>query len=115
MKKINFWYKKIALVSTVMSFLVFPSVNAQETNNIGETTFKNECASCHTGGFKGWVSGSPEIGVKADWVEFFKKSTLEMTQATIKGTEGMDPKGGCKNCTDEEIEQAVEYIVTQTK
>ena len=36
----------------------------------------------------------------------------EILQAAIKGTEeGMYSKGGCDECTDEEIRQSVEYML----
>ena len=45
-----------------------------------------------------------------------KKEGYSNKDAAIKGTEGgMDPKGDCDDCTNEEIKAAVEYIVSQTQ
>ena len=37
----------------------------------------------------------------------------KIIQAAIQGTDGgMDPKGDCDECTDEEIRKAVEYMLS---
>ena len=62
------------------------------------------------------MSGAPKLGVKNEWEDFLSKGIPELVDAAIKGTEGgMNPKGGCDDCTNEEIKAAVEYIVSQTE
>ena len=62
------------------------------------------------------MSGAPQLGVQNEWEEFLSKGIPKLVDAAIKGTEGgMDPKGGCDDCTNEEIKAAVEYIVSQTQ
>ena len=42
-----------------------------------------------------------------------KKMSESIIQAAIQGTDGgMDPKGDCDECTDEEIRKAVEYMLS---
>ncbi len=78
--------------------------------------YQSICADCHDGGFWGWLYGAPQLGVQIEWEEFLSKGIPELVDAAIKGTEGgMDPKGGCDDCTNEEIKAAVEYIVSQTQ
>jgi cytochrome c5 len=101
----------IALATVVVNFSM--AVNAEE--NSGKQVFEQECASCHTGGFKGWVSGAPEIGSKEDWLNFINKGPKKMTKVTIEGGEGMDPMGGCKTCSEAQIKAAVDYIILKTK
>ena len=56
------------------------------------------------------------LQVQNEWEEFLRKGIPELVDAAIKGTEGgMDPKGGCDDCTNEEIKAAVEYIVSQAQ
>ena len=89
---------------------------ATGSQSTGQKIYQSVCADCHDGGFWGWLSGAPKLGVKNEWEEFLSKGIPELVDAAIKGTEGgMDPKGGCDDCTNDEIKAAVEYIVSQTQ
>ncbi len=101
----------IALTALVVNV----SLAANATDNTGKEVFEKECASCHTGGFKGWVSGAPEIGVKEDWLKYMKNGPEQMTKVTIEGSDGMDPMGGCETCSKAQIKGAVDYIVLKSK
>ena len=87
----------------------------QETENTGKTVFEESCASCHTGGFKAWLSGSPEIGEMDDWESFFEKGLSEMTKNVFEGSKRHEAKGDCDECTEEQIKAAIEYIMAETK
>lgn len=82
--------------------------------NGGEKIFTEYCNGCHGGGFVGWLSGAPKIGEQQEWKPFMKKGLDKMVMAAIKGTDRMDPKGECDICTDQQIRETVEYIVSQT-
>ena len=113
-KSVNKYFSRagsIAVTALALSFSY--ATNAAE--DTGKEVFIQACESCHSGGFKGWVSGAPAIGEKEDWQKFFKQGEEKMTETTIKGGEGMDPMGGCKTCSNEQIAAAVKYIVSQTK
>ncbi|MDP6093141.1 MAG: c-type cytochrome, partial [SAR324 cluster bacterium] len=99
-------------ICLIFNFLITPiSLVADQTSH-GEKIYHNECADCHDGGFWGWLSGAPSIKEQSEWTQYLKKDFEEILQAAIKGTEdGMDPKGGCDECTDEEIRQSVEYML----
>ena len=44
---------------------------------------------------------------------YLEKDVEKIIQAAIQGTDGgMDPKGDCDECTDEEIRKAVEYMLS---
>ena len=95
-------------------FLVLtPSVWADESASLGKTTYQNACADCHEGGFWGWLSGAPSIKDASQWKPYLEKDVENIIQAAIQGTDGgMDPKGDCDECTDEEIRKAVEYMLS---
>ena len=83
---------------------------------MGQKIYQSVCADCHDGGLWGWLYGAPQLGVQNEWEEFLSRGIPELIDAAIKGTKGgMDPKGGCDDCTNEEIKVAVEYIVSQTQ
>jgi len=112
--------KKLFIVSIVLSSLVigFSSFSIQEknaefTNNSGKAIFEKNCASCHTGGFKGWMTGAPEIGEKEEWKPFFDKGASVMTTHIYEGTKKHEKYD--KVCSKEQIKLAVEYIIAETK
>ena len=105
-------FLKQFFICLIFNFLITPiSLVADQTSH-GEKIYHNECSDCHDGGFWGWLSGAPSIKEQSEWTQYLKKDFEEILQAAIKGTEdGMDPKGGCDECTDEEIRQSVEYML----
>ena len=107
---------KLLILSIVTAIgSLFISNSGIEVNNDGKTTFENSCASCHTGGFKGWMSGAPEIGEKEDWAKFFEKGESTMNKNVFEGSKRHETKGGCDDCTEEQIEAAIAYILSETK
>lgn len=111
MKNTGYFNYLVKFSMLVLSILSAGFVSAKEQAETGKEIYLNDCASCHSGGFKGWVTGAPETGNKPDWVEFEKEGVEKMTEITIKGGDGMDPMGGCKTCSKEQIREAVEYII----
>ena len=58
-----------------------------------------------------WLS----LHYKSSFNEVISKG-IHLVYTAINGNEGgMDPKGGCDDCTNVEIKAAVEYIVSQTQ
>ena len=95
-------------------FLVLPPpVWADESASMGKKIYQNACADCHEGGFWGWLSRAPSIKDASQWEPYLEKDMEKIIQAAIQGTDGgMDPKGDCDECTDEEIRKAVEYMLS---
>ncbi len=109
---------KILISLIFVAGALFAGVNTmilQDEENTGKKTFEESCASCHTGGFKGWMSGSPEIGEYDEWEMYFKDGLEAMTKRINEGTERHEAKGDCKDCTEDQIKAAIEYIMAETK
>ncbi|WP_375750074.1 c-type cytochrome [Vibrio sp. HN007] len=78
-------------------------------------TFEKVCQSCHTGGFKGWVSGAPDVNDKEAWGKYHGRHTHdEMRDIVMNGLNDHELKGGCSKCTDEDINSAIDYILQIT-
>ena len=108
--------KKIIFTLFLLSSLVIVanSLVLQE-ENIGKNVLENTCQSCHTGGFKGWMTGAPEIGDWDDWEEYFEKDLSVLVANVNEGTKGHAIKGECEECTEEQVKAAIEYIIAETK
>lgn len=75
---------------------------------VGAATYANYCAGCHaTGG-----GGAPKYGDVQTWTPILKDGITGVYANAIKGIGGMPAKGTCVSCTDDEIKQAVDYMVT---
>jgi len=79
----------------------------------GEDVYNAACMACHTTG----VAGAPKVGDAAAWVDRLAKGNDALYDAGINGLAGtgMIAKGGCMNCSDEEIVAAVDFMIDNSK
>jgi len=75
----------------------------------GEEVYNSACMACHTTG----AGGAPMLGDVAAWADRIAKGTEVLYASGVNGVPGtgMIAKGGCMNCSDEEIHAAVDYMV----
>jgi cytochrome c5 len=75
----------------------------------GEDVYNAACMACHSTG----VAGAPKVGDAAGWAERITKGTDALYDSGINGLAGtgMIAKGGCMNCSDEEVRAAVDFMV----
>lgn len=90
------------------------SFYSEAEENIGEEIFLNSCQTCHTGGFKGWITGAPDIDDLEEWEPYLKKDIKVLIKNVYKGVEGHEIKGGCDSCTEQQIKSAIDYIISTT-
>ncbi len=109
--------RKVGLVAYTFFIFIFTSVeNVQLVygqSGEGKKIYSDNCSGCHGGGFLGWLSGAPKSGDISEWEPFLVKGVDVMITSAIKGTSRMDPKGGCDKCSDEQIQRAVEYMLSK--
>ncbi len=82
----------------------------------GNLTFTQVCSECHTGGFKGWVSGAPNIQNKTEWTKFIERDSADkMKKIVLNGSAEHKVKGGCKSCSSHDIENTIDYMLSLVK
>lgn len=104
--------KKTIIVTTIGAAFMF---SGQAALADGKATYDTTCFACHAAG----VAGAPKFGDKTAWearvaqgVDVLKKHAKE----GFKGNSGfMPPKGGRGDLSDEAVEAAVEYMVSQVQ
>ena len=76
----------------------------------GEEVYNAACMACHTTG----AGGAPKYGDVAAWADRIAKGTDVLHDSGVNGLAGtgMIAKGGCMNCSDQEVMAAVDYMVT---
>ncbi len=75
----------------------------------GEDVYNVACMACHSTG----AGGAPKLGDAAAWVDRIAKGIDVLYDSGINGLAGtgMIAKGGCMNCSDEEVQAAVDHLV----
>ena len=77
----------------------------------GDEIYNASCAACHATG----AAGAPKTGDAAAWAPRIAKGMdMLMTNAT-NGLNAMPPKGLCMTCSNDELQAAVEYIISQSQ
>ena len=71
--------------------------------------YTSKCSSCHAAG----VLNAPVPGKADQWESRIAKGTDTLYQHAISGFNAMPPKGGCMDCSDEDIKAIVDYMVSQ--
>lgn len=88
-----------------------PAVAASSGPRDGEAVFKGACFACHDAG----IAGAPKRGDKAAWEPRIAQGIETLKKHAIAGFAGktgvMPPRGTCATCSDEEIENAIHYMI----
>ncbi|QEQ96354.1 c-type cytochrome [Neptunomonas concharum] len=81
----------------------------------GKETFDNACKACHGTG----IAGSPKLGDHEAWAPRIKQDLSVLIDHAVKGFSGssgiMPPKGGRVDLSDEQVAEAVVYMVELVK
>lgn len=78
----------------------------QGTSKEGQAIVKHFCASCHAP--HPLISiGAPRIGHPEDWQERLKQGPKILWQHTNEGFHAMPARGGCFECSDEQLKKAI--------
>lgn len=75
----------------------------------GEEVYNAACMACHATG----AGGAPLYGDVVAWADRIAKGTDVLHDSGVNGVAGtgMIAKGGCMNCSDEEVVAAVDYMI----
>ena len=82
---------------------------------VAKATYTSYCSVCHAAG----IAGAPVNGDKAGWEPRLAQGIEVLVDHAINGYQGdagvMPAKGGFTNLSDEEVAQAVYFMVEQLK
>jgi len=79
----------------------------------GEEVYQSACVACHGSG----VAGAPKFGDAAAWADRRAKGADTLHHSALNGVPGtgMMAKGGCVNCSDDEVIAAVDYMLANSQ
>lgn len=99
-----------------MTTVHYPNLFVQQIKHdpdAGRKIFKEFCAACH--------AKNPIIQVHAppigdpSWAAKHRYTPSRLLQKTLKGEGAMPARGGCFECSEAQLKQAIDYIVNQSK
>jgi len=103
-------HKELLLGGVIAIALSSPVVIAD-----GKATYDTACGACHGQG----VAGAPKLGDAANWKDRVAQGMELLVEHAIKGYQGkagyMPPKGGFANLSDDQVREAVTYMVDNSK
>lgn len=94
---------------------VAPAAPAVEAPKIilaaGQAIYEKYCVVCHQDG----LAGAPKFRLATDWKPRLATQSIDvLTAKAIKGFNAMPPKGTCSECTEDDIKQAIHYMLPQS-
>lgn len=75
----------------------------------GQQVYDQFCFACHATG----VSDAPKLGDTEAWQPRLDKGMDILMASTVNGLNAMPPKGTCMACSDDELSDAVDYMLEQ--
>lgn len=75
--------------------------------DVGKKIYQAHCAACHANG----LMGAPRYGDDSQWAPKLELGLDKLHENALNGIGAMPPKGGCTNCSKDQIMSAVNYIV----
>ena len=72
----------------------------------GKKLYDSNCSICHA-----YVAGAPKVSDQPAWEHLLDQGKKRLYEVAIKGDGPMPAKGNCKQCSDERIKAAVDYMI----
>ena len=73
----------------------------------GAEVYRDYCASCHSGG----MQGAPVANDAEEWQPRLAKGAAALFEKAKQGFDAMPPKGTCMDCTDAELQAAIDEML----
>lgn len=80
----------------------------------GKKIYQQFCSTCHAKDPSIDLK-APKIGVRKDWNMRMKKGREGLLTVTIAGINQMPPRGGCFECSDNQLRAAIVYMLPASK
>lgn len=103
--------KRLAPIGQVHVGADLPTAPGQLGPDAGQKRYESNCALCHGAG----LAGAPKFGDKAAWAPRVGKGIDNLLKSVVHGLNAMPPRGGCTNCSDEELKMTVQYMLDKVK
>ena len=100
----------LALSALFASSAASAADNAGQPQKSGQEVYSSVCMACHDSG----VLNAPRIGNKQDWAPRIAQGYNTLVKHALEGFNVMPAKGGAANLSDQEVAEAVVYMVNKS-
>lgn len=87
-----------------------PPVAESTGPRTGEAVYGTYCQVCHSGA----IPNAPAFGSDT-WKTLAARGMDDLLASAIAGPTGMPPKGGCADCSDKELSDAIQHMIDSAK
>lgn len=101
--------KPIAALGAIVLMGAASTGMAQDERS-GKQVYSSNCTACHDTG----AAGAPKIGDAESWSDRLDKGKETLYKHSINGFRAMPPMGTCSDCSEQEIKNAVDYMLSET-
>ena len=108
------WVKATGFATSVIVVLFCTGCGSEPEveEHPGKAVYQRYCYACHQAG----IADAPKFGDKEAWAPRLAKSRAELVDNVLLGmAPGMPPRAGCGTCTDEELADAVDFMVLRAQ
>jgi glucose/arabinose dehydrogenase len=84
-------------------------VAAGESRSPGQSTYEVVCSGCHIAG----SGGAQKMTDPSQWQDVLERPREEIYRRVIEGYRGMPERGTCYRCSDELLQQTVDWMLEQ--
>jgi len=82
---------------------------AVDADATGIAVYNKACIACHGSG----TANAPKLGDRAAWEPRMAQGSDRLLATSIAGKGAMPPRGTCADCSDKDLEAAIEYMLVQ--
>jgi len=100
---------KKALILAATAMLMTPVAAMAERD--GATVYNTKCMACHMTG----AAGAPIVGKADQWAPRAAKGIEALVATAKSGINAMPPMGTCMDCTDGEMQAAIQHMLDNSK
>lgn len=100
----------VAAAETTQLAAAEPAAAPASGGKSGEEVYNGGCVACHSTG----AAGAPKLGDKAAWEPRMAQGLDGLINSAINGKNAMPPKGGNPSWSDQDIRNAVTFMLDKT-
>lgn len=95
----------------VIEMEALPAPPTHQTNAPNhQSIYESHCAACHDTG----AVNAPKLGDTSAWAARIAKGRSLLLEHVLQGYNLMPPKGGCLECSDDDLKAATDYIIKKS-
>ena len=99
--------KSLLLLTIILLASLLSGCNSEPQERTGESIYYQSCFSCHERGH----GGAPIRGDIEQWQSRLDKGEEAMMTSMVEGYKGMPPKGACFDCTEADLQMALDFML----